>query len=235
MHGFWVAGLVLAELLPPAKLRQMPRRLAVVDEKNQVQELRLAGAPTLLEPIFTRCTGTCPLIAVALKEALTGGPEGFRVVLLSFDAEDDAKDLRDFRERLSLPSEWLVVRAIDGKAAREFFDDLDFHFMKIAAGFDHPNQTFVFSPSGIWAATLSGTPWSKQELDSARRRAVAADDATASHRLFDWLSRPESWIALAFTGFVLSFGGILLVTRSNKARSTAASRPEPATPDENPQ
>src|SRR5215471_9824279 len=169
MHGLWVAGLVLAELLPPARLREKPRRLAVVDEKNQVQELRLDGAPTLLEPIFTRCTGTCPLTAVALKEALAGGPEGFRVVLLSFDAEDDVKDLRDFRERLGLPSEWLVVRAIDGKAAREFFDDLDFHFMKIAAGFDHPNQTFVFSPGGIWAATLSGTPWSKQELDSARR------------------------------------------------------------------
>jgi hypothetical protein len=61
-------------------------------------------------------------------------------------AAEDAKDLRDFRERLGLPAEWLLVRSADGAATRAFLDELDFHFMKAGGGFDHPNQTFVFSP-----------------------------------------------------------------------------------------
>ena len=235
MHSLWVVGLVLAELLPPASPHLVPHPLIVSGENDQQQELGLAGTPTLLVPIFTRCTGTCPLTAVALNEAMSQMPERFRVVLLSFDTADTAEDLRHFRRRLGLPSNWLVLRAIDGKATREFFDDLDFHFMKTAAGFDHPNQTFVFSAKGIWAATFSGDPSSRDELDSARRRAVAADNPTALRRLRDWLSRPEAWIALAFAGFLLSFGVILLVARSTKNRSTAPTLlpSRPAQPNKN--
>jgi cytochrome oxidase Cu insertion factor (SCO1/SenC/PrrC family) len=216
-----IAGLVLAELLPPARPGLVPRSLAVLDDHDRRRDLRAAGAPTLLVPIFTRCTGTCPLTAVALKDAMAGAPERFRVLLLSFDTEDAAADLRDFRERLNLPSEWLLVRSIDGAATREFFDDLDFHFMKAAGGFDHPNQTFVFSPKGAWAATFSDNPSSKEELESAHRRAMAADHPSALRRLGDWLFRPEAWIALACAGIGLSLAAILLLVRRDKTPSTA--------------
>jgi cytochrome oxidase Cu insertion factor (SCO1/SenC/PrrC family) len=208
-----VAGLVLAELLPPASPGLAPRNLAVLDDQDQRQDLLVAGAPTLLVPIFTRCAGSCPLTAVALKEATAEAPTRSRVLLLSFDTEDTAADLRDFRERLDLPSKWLLVRSIDGAATRELLDDLDFHFMKTDRGFDHPNQTFVFSPNGIWAATFSGNPSSKGELDSALRRALAADDPSAVRRLRDWLIRPEAWIALACVGVGLSLATILLLAR----------------------
>jgi len=234
MSGLWVVGLVLAELLPPARPHLAPRHLAVVDEKNQVEELRLAGGPTLLVPIFTRCMGTCPLVAASLNEAAAQLPDRFRVVLLSFDTADVAEDLLEFRHRLGLPSDWLVLRGVDGKATREFFDGLDFHFMKTATGFEHPNQTFVFSPKGVWAATFSGTPSSKGELESAHRWAVATDDLTASNRLLEWLSRPEAWIALAFAGFVVSLGAILLVARRQRGRFAAPTllSPRAAHPDE---
>lgn len=77
------------------------------------------GAPTLLLPIFTRCTGTCPMTAHYLKRALAGAGTAFRVVVFSFDAADTADDLREFRDRFALPAEWLVVRSGDaGRRAR---------------------------------------------------------------------------------------------------------------------
>jgi cytochrome oxidase Cu insertion factor (SCO1/SenC/PrrC family) len=220
MSGFWVMSLILAELLPPARPGVVPRSLTIVDEHDQHQNFETAGEPTLLVPIFTRCAGSCPLTAVALKQAMPGAPADFRVVLLSFDPKDVAADLRRFRERLDLPSEWLVVRTIDPVATRELFDDLDFRVMNSGSGFNHADQTFVFSPKGLWAATLSGPP-SKEELSSAHRRALAADDWTVSRRLGAWLIRPEAWIVLACAGFGFALSAVLLLARSDKASSTA--------------
>lgn len=220
MSSVWVMSLVLAELLPPARPDLPTRSLAVLDEHDRRQDLGTAGQPTLLLPIFTRCAGTCPLTAVALKQAMPGGPSDFRVVLLSFDPEDVATDLRRFRQQLDLPSEWLVVRTIDAAATRELLDDLEFRVMNTGSGFNHPDQTFVFSPKGRWAATVSGPP-SKDELRAAHRRAMAADDRTAPRRLRAWLIRPEAWIALACAGFGCSVAAVLLLARRAKPGSTS--------------
>jgi len=215
-----VISLVLAELLPPAQAGVVPRSLAVLDEQDRHQNFETTGGPTLLVPIFTRCAGSCPLTAVALKQAMAGGSAEFRVVLLSFDPKDNAADLRHFRKRLDLPSEWLVVRSIDAAASRELFDDLGFRVMNSGGGFNHPDETFVFSPKGLWAATLSGPP-SKEELSSAHRRALAADDRAVSRRLEAWLVRPEAWVMLACAGFGLALAAVLLLARTDKAGSAA--------------
>jgi cytochrome oxidase Cu insertion factor (SCO1/SenC/PrrC family) len=224
MSSVWVIGLVLAELLPPAQPGLVPRSLAVLDERDRQQDLGAGGEPTLLLPIFTRCAGTCPLTAVALKHAMPGASADFRVVLLSFDPRDTAADLRHFRTRFDLPSEWLLVRSVDPAATRELFDDLDFPVMSSGEGFNHADQTFVLSPKGLWAATLSGPP-SRDELISAHGRALAADDRTASRRLGAWLIRPEAWIVLACGGFGFSFAALLLLARTR--RRTSPSRPAP--------
>jgi len=224
MSSVWVIGLMLAELLPPAQPGLVPRSLAVLDEQDRRQNLGATGKPTLLLPIFTGCAGTCPLTAVALKQAMRGAPMDFRVVLLSFDPKDTAADLRHFRTRLDLPSEWLLVRSIDAAASRELFDELDFRVMSSGEGFNHADQTFVLSPKGLWAATLSGPP-SRDELISAHLRALAADDRGPSRRLGAWLIRPESWIVLACGGFGVSLGALLLLGRGR--RRTGPSRPSP--------
>jgi|GEM_PF-2192495 hypothetical protein len=220
MSSFWLMSLILAELLPPAQPGLVPRSLAVLDEQDRHQNFGTAGRPTLLVPIFTRCAESCPLTAVAVKQAMPGPSADFRVVLLSFDPKDTAADLRGFRRRLDLPSQWLVVRSIDAAATRELFDDLEFRVMNSGGGFNHADQTFVFSPKGLWAATLSGPP-SEEELSSAHRRALAADDGTASQRLASWLIRPETWIVLACAGFGVSLAAVLLLARRAKGGSTA--------------
>jgi hypothetical protein len=68
--------------------------------------------------------------------------------------------------------------------------------------FDHPNQTFVFSPSGVWAATLTGTSFTADELRTARDRAMRGDR---------WLLRPEAWIVIACIGLAMS---MMVVLRS---------------------
>ncbi|HET6984721.1 MAG TPA: SCO family protein [Myxococcaceae bacterium] len=219
MSGFWLMTLVLAELLPPGRPGLALRSLTVLDEQGRRQSLGTAGEATLLLPIFTRCAGTCPVTATALKQAIPGASADFRVVLLSFDPRDTAADLRSFHERLGLPSGWLVLGSVDARATRELFDDLEFPVMNSEGGFNHPDQTFVFSPKGLWAATLSGPP-SKEELSSAHRRALAADDGTLSRSVGAWLIRPEAWVVVACAGFGLAFAAILLLARRAKSGST---------------
>lgn len=203
-------GAASAALLPPERTSTLPE-LAVSDEHDAPHRLRAlaAGAPTLLLPVFTRCSGTCPMTAVFLKDALAKAGTPLRVVVFSFDPEDTAKDLRDFRERFALPAGWLLVRSGDSAATRSFLDGLDFHFMKSEAGFDHPNQTFVFSPEGCWAATFAGPAFPQGDLESARRRALAADHPTLLQRAEDWLIRPETWILAACAGLAASLAAVV--------------------------
>lgn len=221
-----LGGAARASLLPPERAQSLPRGLMASDERDQRRDLgaTAAGAPALLLPIFTRCSGTCPLTAVLLKQALENARAPFRVVVFSFDGEDGARDLAGFRERFHLPADWVLLRSGDAAATRAFFDGLDFHFMKAAGGFDHPNQTFVFSPRGAWAATLAGAAFSGGELEEAWRRALAADDPAASRRLAAWLIRPEAWIVLACAGLALSLAAILLVQRRSRSRSACSLR-----------
>ena len=217
--GLALGGAASAELLPPESSHVAPRRLVVSDDQDVLRELRgmAAGAPALLLPIFTRCSGTCPLTAVQLKEALGKARAPFRVIVLSFDEEDRAADLQAFRERFRLPADWILARSDDAAATREYFDQLGFHFMKSGSGFDHPNRTFVLSPAGAWAATLAGMQFQEMELDAAWWRALSADDATAFRRLGGWLIRPEAWIALACVGLAMALAATAVLARKARA------------------
>ena len=195
---------MIAALVAPASSRDLPDGFAVADEAEQQRDLRslLAGEPALLLPVFTRCTGTCPMTAVRLKEALAKARARFRVAVLSFDPDDRATDLKDFRERFDLPAQWHVVRATDAAAARDFLGSLGFRFMRSAGGYNHPDETFVFSPAGAWTATFTGSAFSAGDLEAA-----------SSRRLRVSLIRPEAWIAIACAGLAFSAAALVLVAR----------------------
>ncbi|MGZ6126234.1 MAG: SCO family protein [Myxococcales bacterium] len=220
--GLFLGGAASAALLPPERPAALPRGFSVSDEQGAAGDLRAmaAGAPALLLPIFTRCAGTCPMTAHFLKESLRKAEQPFRVIVFSFDAEDTANDLREFRERFALPADWRIVRSGDAAATRAFLDRLDFHFMKSSGGFDHPNETFVFSPGGAWAATLAGASFPAADLRTARERALGADDPSAFRAAEAWLIRPEAWILLACAGLVLSLAAIVLARRTGAAAAS---------------
>jgi cytochrome oxidase Cu insertion factor (SCO1/SenC/PrrC family) len=221
-----LAGTARGALLPPERAQTLPRGFIASDEGDQRRDLAAApsGKPALLLPIFTRCSGTCPLTAVLLKQALDQARAPFRVIVFSFDAADGAGDLAAFRERYKLPADWLLLRSRDAAATRAFFDGMDFHFMRATGGFDHPNQTFVFSPRGAWAATLAGAAFSAGDLETAFRRALAADDPAVPGRVAAWLIRPEAWILLACAGLALSLAALLLAQRRSRSRSACSLR-----------
>ncbi len=209
-----------AALLPPARIHLETSRLVVADEADKRVELRTleAGAPTLLLPIFTRCGGTCPVTASALKSALAAAHAPFRVIALSFDGADTATDLAAFRARLGLPAGWRLARSVDAAATRAFFDQLEFHFMTVEGGFDHPDETFVLSAKGAWAATLSGPAFREEDLEAAFAQALAADAPGASRRLASWLRQPEAWIAIACSGLALSLLAIFWLANTRRSR-----------------
>ncbi|HWE25333.1 MAG TPA: hypothetical protein VG496_15455 [Myxococcales bacterium] len=212
-----LSGAASAELLPPERAGLVPRKLAVLDDRDGSHDLSSVAAgelPTLLVPVFTRCNGTCPFTAISLKGALAKIQQRFRIVLLSFDADDTADDLRAFRERFALPSDWLLVRSPDAAATHAFLDELGFRFMKTGDGFDHPNTTFVLSPRGVWAGTFTGASFAPDELKAAWLGAVFTDRPTRFQSLRAWLARPESWIALSCIGLLVSLVALALAART---------------------
>jgi cytochrome oxidase Cu insertion factor (SCO1/SenC/PrrC family) len=225
--ALWAAAVAPASavLLPPQGPSALPRGLSVLDESDAAHDLRglWAGTPRLLLPIFTRCGSTCPLTALVLKDALARTPVRFRVVVLSFDPDDSASDLKRFRTRLALPADWMLVRATDAAKARAFLDEVGFRLRKAEGGFDHPNQTFVFSAEGAWTGTFAGSAFRDDELRAAWRRALSSSHPTALGRLEAWVVRPEAWIAIACVGLALVLSAIALVAR----RTRATTSPDP--------
>lgn len=92
--------------------------------------------------------------------------------------------------------------------------------MKSGKGFDHPEETFVFSPKGAWAATLTGAGFSPAELKAARDRALAADDPSPFATVTAWIIRPQAWILLACAGLAASLMVIVLARRTAAKSST---------------
>ncbi|HUJ26790.1 MAG TPA: hypothetical protein VLW85_12275 [Myxococcales bacterium] len=165
-------------------------------------QILVTGAPTLLVPVFTRCSGSCPVTVMKLREK---APLRFRVTVLSFDPDDTPADLAEFRERMDLPAGWTVTQ-LPPAQTHALLDGLDFHFMKSERGFDHPNQTFVFSPRGRWAGTLNGSDF--DGLDAAWNRALRAD-----HPLLAWVDDPAALIAAAAAGLSISLAIVAVAVR----------------------
>ena len=209
-------SLLKADWLPALKPGLVPPSALVLNEQDQPEDLRqiLSGAhPVLLLPVFTKCLASCPVTIHALKKALRQKSlhAPFRVVIFDFDAGDTADDLKRFRQQEELPAQWVLVRSGTEVAARRFFDPLDYHFMQAEGGFDHPNETFVFSAQRKWSGLFVGDQFSAPALEVAFQQALAADHPTFGTRLAAAVKQPGSWVLLGAAGFLLGLAVIAVI------------------------
>ena len=79
------------------------------------------------------------------------------VVLLSIDPEESEHRLSEFRQRLALPQDWVLVRARDRALLDSLLRKLAFVPVPLAGGeIDHPNVVYVLSGKNQVVAVLPG-------------------------------------------------------------------------------
>lgn len=163
----------------------------------------LKGAPTILVPIYTRCHGSCPVMAQSLKKAIITSDEpsgNYHVVLFSFDPRDGKADLKSFREHEHLPFQWTLARA-SASDTEKVMNAIDFHYTYADGEFLHPNRVTILDSRLRVAKSLSGDSYSASQISHA----LAVARGNTDFR--DWAEPLGFGIALLVlvfsTGFLL--------------------------------
>jgi cytochrome oxidase Cu insertion factor (SCO1/SenC/PrrC family) len=205
-------------LLPPDAATTIGQRIpfdGFVDENSHAfseRQLERDPRPWIISPMYTRCLGTCPAITANLHRALDQSglaASEYRVLSFSFDPNETADGLRQFRSRMQLPADWLLLRTRDPQALERTLKSLDFRTITMEDGnFEHPNLVAVLAPDRRLVAYLFGVNFSAADLAGTVRRARAGvSDIDA------W--RPYIFF-IAVLGFVIS--GLLFVWLLSKRR-----------------
>ena len=172
----------------------------------------------ILLPVYTRCMGTCPVLARKLRSELAqlNSPASYRVVLFSFDPAETRESLKRFRKQEQLPAEWLMVRG-DEAELRRFFDFFHYSVMKENGALIHPSELFLLAnDAGIgkelhWRASLVGVEWSARDLEKELKE-------LQSPSLLGRLEmNPELLVKAAFAGFIASLSFLIAWITFRKA------------------
>lgn len=185
------------------------KNLSVKTEQRSdvgISELVKGTKPLILVPAYFSCNSTCPLLAENLRETLdtadlVNQPD---VLFLSFDTTDDEDSMNMFRKHHRLPSGWRLAVAKSESDAKDLLNQFGYQFQKTADGFDHPNSAFVFSKvKRLWTGILVGVDSTPKDLQKAILEANSADLTGPTHKLLQYISKPEYLIVIGFFGTVL--------------------------------
>ena len=230
--GIVRAAILLAALAAPAMGEGLPwpdqseslgreiRFDGLVDDagrnfSSDVTDMR----PWIVCPIYTRCPTTCSALTAALKTSLADSAlqsSDYRVLVLSFDAQESAAGLAEFRARLRLPDDWAVVRAADPAALERVLRGLDFRTIELDDGrIEHPNLVAVLDAQQRVSGYVFGLTLPPREIARAVRRARGGDAATDLLR-----SYPIAAAALGLLASVLIFLA-MVIARGGEARQAA--------------
>jgi len=189
-------------LLPPDVASAVGRRIpfdGFVDADGHELSAPPGGdaRPWIISPMYTRCPTTCSAVTDGLRRAVEQAglaPSEYRVVSFSFDPDETDDGLRQFRGRMRLPKEWVLLRARDRAALDRTLASLDFRAITIGDGtFEHPNLITVLAPDQRLAGYLFGVSFSPTELAGMVRRASRG------------VSAVDRWRPYLFLGAVLGF------------------------------
>ena len=169
------APAVLAQVaMPPDENRtrgqQVPDVELVGEDSTAFALSTLAGRPVIVSPIFTSCPHTCARITESLRDALAAIGEpgvGYQVLTVSFDPADGPAQLREYRERLSLPAGWKLAVASPANLGA-LLDAIDFNYLALPeGGFAHANLIAILTPTLKVSSYAHGVFY---ESDDIRRR-----------------------------------------------------------------
>ena len=213
-----------ARIEPAAQSASPIPDVQVLDSANNSVSMRsliaaMGSGPVVILPIYTRCAASCPVQTQKIKQVWNdvSGRYAIRVVAFSFDPEETAASIFDYRRREGVPDRWAVVRARPGDA-RAFFDFFQYSVMSDNGQFVHPDRIFLLDSSSQWRFTMDGLNYNAAEIEQALAQ-------LQSPGLGVWLrTNPD---AVAWTGFAcilisLCILAIWRVGRKPSGQSVAA-------------
>lgn len=154
-------------------------RITWFDEHDQPHQLaQFAGFPVILLPFYTHCSATCPLNIAALKRAISqsqADPKEYRVLLFSFDENENAASLAALRRDENLPLSWAVGRA-DAENIEALTNSIGFQFGRAGSEFTHPNILLVLDAKLAIAKWIYGSNYRAAEIDNALEIAAGKND-----------------------------------------------------------
>ncbi len=143
------------------------------DDKKVSLKDTAQSRPLLLVPFYAHCKSTCPLNVAHLKDVLKDDTHGgdYGVILFSFNPNDTAGDLKDFRRALQIPSTWSILRATPNDT-HLLTEALDFRYMSQGnTDFIHSNIIIVLSPGLRIIKFIRGLGYTINTVDEAIREA----------------------------------------------------------------
>lgn len=135
----------------------------------------LRGKPIVINPVFTSCKQTCSYITSSLRDALEdiGEPGvGYEVLTISFDPADGPQQLREYKDRLSLPDGWRLAVASPADV-KTLMDAIGFQYHQVeGGGFAHANVITILDPDMKVASYMYGVMYDADELRNHLERAA---------------------------------------------------------------
>lgn len=157
---------------------KLPLDLTFRDESGKTVRLGdLIDGPTLILPVYYRCTNVCNFLQGGLAHTLpqvkrTPGSD-YRVISISFD-ETETPELAAKNQRLYLdamgtpfpPAGWRFLTG-DAAAIQALTAAAGYRFRRVNADFVHPVASFVVSRDGTIVRYLYGTSFLPKDLTLA--------------------------------------------------------------------
>ena len=144
----------------------VPRGINLRDETGKTVDLnQLADKPTIIAPVYYRCTHTCPMLLTGLAGALgklqlVEPGKDYRVIAISFDDRDTPALAREkiYLAAINKPFPADAWRFLTGDAAniKKFTDAVGFRVQRTGEDFTHPIALVVLAPGGKIVRYLHG-------------------------------------------------------------------------------
>ena len=148
------------------------------DHERTVRLVELQGRYTILSLIFTRCSGTCPLLVKELQEFGASLPLDIknktRFVAITIDPADTSETLLQYRHEMRLDEQqWMLLRGAP-MAVREIAAVLGFNYTQTNgqtddSQFSHSDLLTLLNPRGEIILQRQGSGGNFSDLIAAIR------------------------------------------------------------------